>query len=338
MNRHLANRIILDYPDSITGLDEDISHCNFTAMRQKCNLKSHFKQKIDLETIEELIVFGDFVILIILNPILGFIGIFLNISTAFMFKNQYNIFSLEQHLPNTFLTQFGQRMSIFQWSILFKNPILKFLINIMVLGFTYSRLCIVQNSMFKLTEKRLNFAKFFMVTLVIGIFLNFLNYFFAILNYDSPSLNFPYSLLQDDLSIKFKLDIILKSIYAINEILNEVIDVKENKNIELRNLRATLINSIVNFFLRVFELFPMAYSFLHFYSLQNKNEVSNRFEFFMFVICYKYRFDQFMRHLCNIRHGDEKSLPQQSRILKATQKAELIQIIMINEEKEKLNY
>ncbi|CAF1067164.1 unnamed protein product, partial [Brachionus calyciflorus] len=113
-------------------------------------------------------------------------------------------------------------------------------------------------------------------------------------NYTFPMEKYPLMLLEDPLSLDFKISMILKwidikLILKLRQILkienclkinlNKTDTCLKRQNIELRNLKATLINSVLNIFFKLFDLLLVVHSFLHFFTLHNAKSVDTEFQF-----------------------------------------------------------
>lgn len=359
------NRLSLDYflilyfKESILYDFENISHCNFDQLSKNCDSKI-FQLDFDYQNFRQYIIIFDFITLIVINPIICIIGLmFTSLIVFFLTKNDlkpphYQFFITYSILCFIyfFLTLsslvnecpfhngiFCSKLWTLKYAQLYKiivlnfiNGTIKFMINSIIIGFTYSRFLVIKQSPESKLAKKINFRNCFITSLIIGFGLNVLNFIFVIPNYIEPFANYPFNLIEDDLIFKSNIGIILKYLNLFYEIatnfllfiINIVIDwilclnfrkvVKKNihlkkmlnvnskisklKNSDLRHFKITLFISIINTFFKLFQTLPVVYSFLHFFSLTNSQTIKTLFDSFIVKICFKFNLDILIKHLC----------------------------------------
>lgn len=351
--------LVLYFRESILHDFENISHCNFDQMSKNCN-SNNFQLDFDYQIFRQYIIIFDFITLIIINPTICIIGLILTLSIVFFLKQNklkpshylffitYSILcfiyflltlsGLVNECPfhngifcsKLWTLKYAQLYKIFVLN--FINGTIKFMINSIIIGFTYSRFLVIKQSSESKLSRRINFKTCLITSLIIGLSLNVLNFIFVIPNYIEPFANYPFNLIEDDLIFKSNIGIILKYLNLLYEIatnfflfiINVIIDwilclnfrkvVKKNlhlkkilnvnskisklKNSDLKHFKITLMISIVNTFFKLFQTLPVIYSFLHFFSLTSS--IETLFDSFIVKICYKFNLDILIKHLCHV--------------------------------------
>ncbi|CAF0884496.1 unnamed protein product [Brachionus calyciflorus] len=305
MNSYLVNSFYVYFPESFLYNFENISHCDFNKMYSNCKIKTKFDNDFDFQYFREIIIIIDFLVFIILNPIFCLFGLMINLKTVSNFRNEIlktghyifirayssicsiyfiltllNLMNECSFLNSIFCSRIRTLIPVQYFQIVFIvffRNVLYFVLNTIIIAYTYTRLEKCENSMVLKKSKQINLLTFLMISFVLGSLLNCMNFYFTQVNYSEPLRNYPLMLLEEEIEMSIKNSIIYKSFYAINEFVNNFvfliiilgIDIKlviklrqilraknglcvninmnsgakKRQNIELRNFKTTLINS-----------------------------------------------------------------------------------------------
>ncbi|CAF0817645.1 unnamed protein product [Brachionus calyciflorus] len=334
--RQQNSKISFDYPNffanSFLHNISEISHCNFTKLSLLCEKEQIYADSFEIENFYETSMLIDFLILIILDPIFSLLGLLINLFTFIFFKaealnkNQYNfirfysalccfyfVISLtnlitECQLPNgIYCSNIHKLIHVQYFRKIFTDTIqffLKVCLNFVIIGFNYFQYRIVQNSKVLNQGRILNFWIYIKVVGIIGFILSFPNYFYTVINRESPFQNYPFSVLENDVQIELYIKYLNKVViivYIVNEFLNYFImkrdKVKCMKTSQLKSLKTTLFNSILNFFLKLPELFLVINALAHYYG-GFSNGINSKWDLLFKLICSVYNFNNVVGHLC----------------------------------------
>lgn len=364
LNRLLYNDLMLTYfKESILHDFENISHCDFIRMFYRCE-SYKFKRNFDYQNFKDFVVIIDFITLNVINPVLCAIGLFFTLLTTIFLKpktlkQSHYIFlktysglcsiyfiltltSLVSECPfynGMFCSYLWTWKYVQYYNIIvlnFARGVIKFTLNSIIIGFTYSRFINVKCSLDSKLAKDINLRLFLIINLSMGFILNILIFFFLWPNHSQPLVKSPFNLIEDDILFKNKFNIILKYLnlfyesvtnfllFFINIIIDWVlffylkqviiknIDLKKKFNMtsrvmnlqnnELRHFKVTFIVSIINSFFKLLQTLPVIYSFMHFFTLENGLNIETIVDAFMVKICFKFSLDRLIIHFCHMSY------------------------------------